>query len=663
MAKYQDNELDKFTNVAYHFKFYMIPEHEFLNGKKTSDSEIIIAQSGVTSQVVFESVNFESFVAPDNKTLNMYSNRFNIRLREQAGAKLLDSIFLSATEIGIKNYYKAPYFLELSFRGYDNDGNPRQAELNQRKYIWPVTIVKVETEVDIGGTSYDIQAYHTPDIAQLDENQVLRSTVNINNVETVGDALGVLKDRLNEQAIAKALDHVTLPDTYNFEVNPEINNFKLVDDDPDIQNERQNENAGTNSNTRTFNIDGGTTVLQAINEILISSTEYQKFAKNSNTSGDDKSTDPNKRKRIHTVATETQLVKYDIMRGDYQKAFTFKISPYDIALAVTPDDQNASSKQYAQELINKNQLVKAYYYHYTGKSDQIINFDLKFNFGWYAQVPHQGGITSGTESLPEGHYITERQWELLNIKEEIAKAAANLSSDTAPDVSAKQQQIVSQKIQEAENLTDGEKAQLENLLKAQINARVKPAGSRNAEENNFDSNISRNGSQFAIDRKVEDLDSVKTPISFVGVSKEEYQKYVKRSKAPTSDTEGSARVSAMFSQAFKGIGTSAGDLVNIDLEIRGDWYWLGDPENDKPVNQPSNNVKEFRGFDSQNYFLLEINSVQDNGNDESVYTTTNTLGSGVYGVIKVEHNFENGMFTQRLYAYRIPFIQHKDAKE
>jgi len=126
-----------------------------------------------------------------------------------------------------------------------------------------------------------------------------------------------------------------------------------------------------------------------------------------------------------------------------------------------------------------------------------------------------------------------------------------------------------------------------------------------------------------------------------------------------SETSPKELVARNFQQAFL---NNSGDLIDIDLEILGDPYWIVDnsignyftcPSSNKLVTQ--DNTANFESGDS--YIYIRLRTPSDVDPDTSLYKFANegkdSPYSGIYKVVKCVNNFSNGVFTQKLKCLRM----------
>jgi hypothetical protein len=103
--------------------------------------------------------------------------------------------------------------------------------------------------------------------------------------------------------------------------------------------------------------------------------------------------------------------------------------------------------------------------------------------------------------------------------------------------------------------------------------------------------------------------------------------------------------------------SSIAGMLKIDMEIRGDPFWLGIDLSDNAKDAESNPDKEMANYPNGSQFLFLKFKMPETYNVSS--GLPDTVGritfTGLYHVVRVTSVFENGKFTQRLQgAYDIP---------
>ena len=464
--EFQPNPLDSYDLSIYNLKLYMIPEVDILNGNVDSDNKVIIAETGVTTQVNIDDLEIRSVIGPERNIKNQESFQFDFTLREYYGAGLLDQIFFASRELGIRNYSKAPYFLELTFAGRDRDTGVPATDLKSYRWVWPIGIREIITEVDASGSLYSVRAFHYGDLGTFADVGSIPKQITVKG-ETVGEAIADMQTQINKNLEYEAVNNVTAPDVYTFTVSEDIANLKLVDDIATLAPAWTSDFSNDGNRTvREIALDKNLNIGESINRIVSASPGYQTLIKNTATASSQDVTDAEKTKQLHRIFTDVKLTQYDIGRGDYVKNVSYIVEKYEMStLQMSVSESGLDGKVKTDELKSKGLLRKRYDYLYSGVNDQVIDFDLRFNLGWYVNMPKEGGLFTQHANSVEGQHVSKVYYEYLRIREEIAQAR-KLSENTAISNPNNAQQI-QQEIDNS-NLPPEEREQLERLLNASL---------------------------------------------------------------------------------------------------------------------------------------------------------------------------------------------------
>lgn len=657
------NQLDLYDNVSYNLKLYMIPEIDSINGNYDSENKVVIAETGVTTRILIDDLEIKSYIAPNRNIKNQESVRFDFVLREYYGAGLIDQIFVASQELGIKNYNKAPYYLEVSFAGRDRNSSSPDIESTSLRWVWPIFIRTIETEVDASGSLYNVEAYVYGNIAQLDDSGSIPKAVTVSG-KTVGDALSDLQRQLNNMATQEALTNVTIPDVYKIDAESKINELLLVDDAYTYSPGWTSDLDDDDRTTREISLEKNLNIGEAINRIIAVSPEYQALCKNTNTASEQDVTDAEKTKQIHRIFASAKLNQFDIGRGDYSKTLSYNVNLYEMStLQASVSESSANGKVKANELKSKGLIRKRYDYIYTGINDQVLDFDLRFNFGWYVNMPSQGGLFTQHSNAAEGQHVTNVYYEYLRIREEIAQAR-KLSQNAPSIANPNNEQEIQQQINDAE-LPPEEKEILQKLLSSAINPRLSSDNQTTYNER-FSSGESRSSqgsvksatpsqrfvSDYTVDKKSLSTAYKQYPLSYQENRKNDDDSDYSRS---VEGNKGAGRpfVNSLFQQAFSG---KTGDLVNVEIEVKGDPFWLESKEGIEAQGSVDSRS-------AQNSIVFSVQTADLPSESTGIVEHSNSPFSGVYAVRQVDHKFSGGKFTQTLYAVRDPNISVDDISE
>lgn len=199
----EPNMLNNYDQATYHLKLFLTKsdlvlnqtgslEEWLANGVFNDENIIIIAESGVTSSLYIDGFSVSDVVS--------YSNEFNssgvngtMTIKEPLGANFIDYFNGAIDDLGYESRAQAPVFLEISFRGYDENGNYMNIdEIGSKLYRFLVK--KIDAKFISSGTSYDIDFVVASDIARQ------MSIANIsNNITIQGAKVQDFFDKLVEE--------------------------------------------------------------------------------------------------------------------------------------------------------------------------------------------------------------------------------------------------------------------------------------------------------------------------------------------------------------------------------------------------------------------------------------------------------------------------------
>lgn len=617
---FQPNILDNYDLSTYNISFFMLPESEIRSKNPDWSKKIIIAQTGVDAKYFLDNLEFTSTISPTAHTRTTLSADFKFTVTEPNGMSLIDKIFSASVNAGISNYMQIPYYLEITFKARNyTESFPVESsdpELGSLKWIEVISIAKVETTVTAQGTEYSFSAAPYGNLSLTSQVGNMAESTNI-TASTFGEAIKKLETVLNDRGQYTRLSEYSKIDIYEFDVAPEFTNMKLVDEgNVNVQTDTSsNPNGQINNSVRTFSVAKDQSIAQLIDDLLTSCPQYQQDAKKSITPDDYKSDgDSAGMKTIHRIITSCDMLDFDVTRNDYQRKYLYAITPYRVGTAILdPKELDEPGKEKVNSYKNQYLLVKNYNWIYTGQNDQILNFDCKFRFSWHIPLPRHGAIRSSTDQL-SGQL-----------------SAATSERGKTEEFNKKTQQ-----------------SKTDNL---------KASPKTNGEGSAFISSVGVNN----------ETNKRNMPVSWISADHSNKSNTI---QGPA--TEGREYVNILFDQLFVEYG--APNLAVINLEIKGDPYWLGEPIGYKgkkfnsisssvAVNKPKS--EEFATFNySQIFFLLNIGVPQEyDTNTGIVENISQSLYSGVYNAVRVTNIFSGGKFTQTLYAIKHPLIDSKDINE
>ncbi len=690
------NVVNSFDNLTYHWRLFVLPDKDYLSGITVESTNIMdfyksiegytqvtIAESGVTAYSIDE-VTINANVGPNFQTASTSVTGFNMKITEPNGINFLDSLRKSATSVGIYNYAKALYYVELTFKGYDYDGQINLSPFgdafpNGGRWVWAVQINNIETSLTAGGGTYTLEMVHSNNIAQFEMYNVVPSLLHVS-----GDTLGTwwtnFCNSLNEDWKLRTFSKT--PDIVKFDVefHPVDDLFtkdqvaalsiipSKVDFNPETNNDEDDHTGGV--------IPQGSTMPVVLDTVMQACEEIQKYAKDSVAdvdSPDDSNTKINgkgfRSTLLWRLQTEVRLPDYDPLLQQYFHHITFHIFGYYTHATVLSTQDDATNTQDAQKarlalMAKKNFLRKKYEYIFTGENTEVLNMNLNFNMAWSAQLPRlaeadkdqaetharhnpdAGASGANGNDTPRDEKTTstgdilaaqqERADTLREKKEEFLKAqlevpdAAQVAkiAQLAAEVTALEDQVA--------RGSDRTELLRENMRSAQDHSVPEKTGKKLFGED--------------IIKETSEPEKRITPISIEIVDKGTANG-IRGQYHPGKSLYGAA-----LNQTF---GVVSAQFQTIEIEVRGDPYWIGPGSFEDTLFIRSNTFSEkYPNYSAGcNTFLFRLKyplGSDDNGN---VILNTNESVTGVYQVNSVTHKFIDGKFTQTLSATYVYLIE------
>ena len=346
---------------------------------------------------------------------------------------------------------------------------------------------------------------------------------------------------------------------------------------------------------------------------------------------DDERPDPVPRLWFRIVPEVKLSNNYDSVRKVNQKTFIYKIKleindkvgDMSGGFAVDKPKQKARLR----EIYEHKLLTKKYMYMYTGQNTEVLNFDIKLNNTYWLVKARYDGMYSNPDTIlsqsPNAEEIKE--W---------AGSPPPGTKMTSP-------------VQEV----------AESPSSAKPAMAAGPMGYLQTDELNSSVMAPKSG-QF-----LSDITTKSEPGKYKYLEsfseedeKEENNWFVPQAKPAVIDSKDKGFVSVAgpstykFGAVYADMASSA-DLVEIELNIIGDPYWLGMSNINKQYQNVGKNVAAHYDSGSNLFYFKLLMPQEHDETGDTVISDSFTL-SGLYGVREVISSYNNGGFTQHLYGYR-----------
>ncbi len=371
---------------------------------------IVIAETATTGKFVMGEVSWETHCAPNAVTMTALHAYGDLKIYEPLGFSLFDYIKAAAFQLGVENHIDARFLLEIEVLGENlpKEGSPY-------KYIWPIMFLASDVKASVmeKGAEYNIKFVHTGHHAQTDLVQPIKETSKL-VAGTVGEYFKKLQTDLETREFKYAAARQKagggravggdnpaskddFHDEYHFIIQKEIEGFKFTSkgkSDPAVQS------AWFSGGKFNITARPGTTLVQHINKVLQSTDKAadlllgKDIGKASDASGSSETSkaqmeaELGKPYQFFRVETFAIYKSFDYIRQRYAVRHVFFIFlsdqpnmyhyPDEIALLNMQKNKDKAVKK-LQYYIQEGLLQKLYYYNYTGMNTDIIKVDLQFN--------------------------------------------------------------------------------------------------------------------------------------------------------------------------------------------------------------------------------------------------------------------------------------------
>lgn len=422
----------------------------------------------------FQDLRLTTVIGMNSRSKASNAVEISFSIIEPYGLTLLDRVIAASKLVASKNYLEMPYMLQVDFFGSDDNGKPARPIPGTTKRL-PMKIIELKAKVSTKGAEYSLRAI--PFNHQAFQESAASTPVNLEiDADTVQSFFSDQEEKIQTQiderndataqaeAFKNAQQYVTNEadkkiyqqqaealakkanspirtssytggvnswyrflkdsdarrntDTIKFVIDPDIAKSSIVRPDrtepgrtpiPDPGSKealavKKNEAAGPNFKSSAFSINAGTSVMRVIDMVMRNSDYVTNQIK------DPASADPQaaadklgKPLDWYKVIPQINLKEFDEKTNRWSKEITYYIKKYTVY----------NSKHVYGPQSKPAGAVKSYDYMYTGKNNDVIDFQIDFDTLYYTAVQanrsgHEtiSGAAAPTESKPKENSIS-----------------------------------------------------------------------------------------------------------------------------------------------------------------------------------------------------------------------------------------------------------------
>lgn len=379
------NRLHNYVNYAYRLEMWACKANE-LQG-----SEMLIADSGVGGNrsadfpldLHIENLEMSSLVGLTARGRNTDVVNFTFDVIEPYTNRFLAQILKTHARLNPGAQWNSCFFaMKIQWLGYTDDGNPTGVIASK---VIPFTMTGVQMKILNGSTVYSCRAIPTSHYALNPAENLIPFHLELQGTTVQHILAGPntqmvksLKDTLNqaEQEMQAKLQKVEQANTYLIELPGEIADAKVSTDNrkqfqtfslPDAKNagawqQMQKGFLPLEIKNNVFRVASGTKITDFINTII----GYSSYMKDQ-VGG--------KEMKLWKINVDTQFVKWDKKRNDWQKVFTYKVVTYPV--------KGISPPHITTKKVTIDDCVRVYDYLYTGLNQDILRLDMDFKTAFW----------------------------------------------------------------------------------------------------------------------------------------------------------------------------------------------------------------------------------------------------------------------------------------
>lgn len=676
-----DNIANEYNQFAYHIQFFAASE----SGSGTS---VVIAESGVTG------FNISSLIIKANDSAGMTtsvaaSTEFTMVITEPLGTSFLDALKGAANQVGISNSEKSPYHIAITFRGYDEDGNPTSNACsswpNGGVWNYSVFIGATEFHVTASGATYTIHGNIIAMTGLTNPAAARTQQVTAPTGKTLGELLTAFMKQLNDSPANKGLFNYSV--AYQQGLLPNPSSFKFSQSPTtDVATMRGYREADKMKSGANF--PPGALIVDAISSVIGATVEGQKYIVNSDGSLQPGATSANGKYRdagLYRVIPTVTVGKYNSQTNNYAQNIVFNIKGSKVQnTSIDGSESNGKNGPAALSAINNyGGMKKRYMYNFTGLNTEVLELNTTFNFSGVHALPSANGTNYFTDNVRQGAAVRSSTSSassssnpissLLGAVSSISNAAstaigagtsfANAINSTVSGVS----QAISSATNGLNNLVASTSLAASGGFGGTLNtatslvSQVASIINNNSAQSSSTTGVSGGLSSFGGAVYMEDLLPITTETNQTStIQSYNTARLDAGSGTPTQGNSGKSVFGAIVSQITGFQSTFMTNLGNF--KIKGDPYWLGmDHDNMVKNTDTSGGLPDHSHGDI--CFLLDMQFPYNWAETGNATFLQNQQFTGVYSVTRIESHFTNGQFTQVLTAVRCLTVTKDNAME
>ena len=624
---YLPNPLSSFANSTYHLRLSIVPPEDIKTLAPPADKKIIIAETGATAVFNLTDLEIAHVMGWGGETRSANGQIANITIEETNGVRFFDYLVRACSVLNIQNYLNATYLLEVQFKA---SGGEIQTEASEYYFVYSLRFTDVNMQVSEKGATYFIKAVDNGFTALSEIGSDIKQTIEV-SAKTLGEFVEKFQNALNKNSKDEVKQlGASLHDQYFINIPDEWKEFKFDNLNKPSNSRISRDLANETSLLITFQ--QGSSVVDIITNVLAATVEIEKLPTTEGFALTDPDGKPianlSQLHKFYRLSTTTQFGDFDTIRGSYQRNYSFSVIDQIIPMMTlneeleTYDNPDVMTKR-VQNLISEGLLRKRYDYYFTGLNTEVLRFDINLDATYFRLKPIRDGHVGSTQA---------NKGAIFDMIKNADPRGEDASQPFDPTKDYIQYAARPTPLKVPETATKG--------LDAETARNIRNSNNYFLEWYGLPENKSKG---YAI------------PNEASGVPRET------RTGVVTGSSPGAIKFGAVYSDL-----SDTSDLTIIDIEIKGDPFWLGMSNLTSAYRKTAaDGLAQFAIYDKgANLFWLTVNSPGslDLESGEMDFEDSMVI-SGLFAVDKVISRFTAGSFTQNLEARKDTATNYKLAKK
>ena len=306
---------------------------------------------------------------------------------EPYGVSFIDALIQAADAQGYTNHLVAAYKLRIEFKGVDDEGKPTNVIPFSTREI-PINIVAAEMNITAGVSTYQVTAMPCTNLAFTELHSKAKETYNTKG-KTIEEVVTDLFEQINNtQATLVDQNKIKLPDEYALDVS-QCKEIIKTEIGYDASSDSKNIKLFDVSYVKGNLINRGIVMQKGVDiqswiEALIRESDFYKDQ------FDDAMNPKKDRLTIARIYPQLEILADDNGNNRPQYRFKYVIRTQEVTAAYF-------LKQ-ARDLTKDILPSRVYNYLYTGKNQDVINFNISYKFSFYQPIPYTENTTNDPQT-------------------------------------------------------------------------------------------------------------------------------------------------------------------------------------------------------------------------------------------------------------------------